>query len=130
MPDERPPTTEVAEEHYIVPDDVTNGRIPVLQTELRHIHDALKEQTAMFREHCRQAEETRKNQALILQEQAAHCARITVLTTSLVTKASTAEVEEIRRLIKNPWVIALGSGGTVGLILQLGPLIVKAFGGP
>ena len=107
-----------------------NGRVPVLQVELRHIHDALREQTAIFRDHCKQDEETRKNQALIMQEQAMQRAAIATATVALQHKAEMAEVAELRQMIKNPWVIALGSGGTVGIILEVVPMIVKSLGGP
>ena len=112
-----------------VPDE-DNGRIPVLQLELQHIHEGIKELNGVFREHCQQAEETRTNQALGMQEQAAHRAALAATTTALALKADARELAEVRAMVKNPWVIALGSGGTVGIILQVVPIILKALGGP
>ena len=111
-----------------MPDD--NGRIPVLQRELQYINDGIKELSVVFREHCKQDEDTRKNQALVLQEQAMQRAALVAATAALALKADAKDVAELRSMIKNPWVIALGSGGTVGLILQLAPILKQVLGGP
>lgn len=129
MPDERPPAG-AAEEQHIVPEEQANGRIPVLQAELSHINGGIRELNAVLREYCKQAEETRIQQALIRQQQTANTTQIAAIATALASKANVADVEELRKLIKNPWVIALGSGGTVGIIMQIIPAVVKAFGGP
>ena len=108
-----------------------NGRIPVIQTELRHINEGINEIKQVLKEHCAQDEETRKRQALIKAEQEAHCKEIAKFSEAVHNRATKAEVEELRGMIKNPWVIALGSGGTVGIILQVAPAILKALtGGP
>ena len=82
-----------------VPDE-DNGRIPVLQLELQHIHEGIKELNGVFREHCQQAEETRTNQALVMQEQAAHRAALAATTTALALKADMSVWEEAEQFMR------------------------------
>ena len=118
-----------AGEHYIVPGE-DNGRIPVLQVELNAIKESLHDLVEVMREHCKQDEETRTTVALLEREQSKHCRDLDALGEMVRDRASKTDVEELRSMIKNPWVIALGSGGTVGVILQVLPVIAKAIGGP
>ena len=117
-----------AGERYIVPGE-DNGRIPVLQVELEAIKLSLHDLVEVMREHCKQDEETRTTVALLKHEQAKHCADLDALGAMVRTRASKEDVDEIRAMIKNPWVIALGSGGTVGLIIKFVPELMKMLGG-
>ena len=122
---DKPSDAMAAEEHNIVPEEPTNGRVPVLQVELRHIHDALQEQTAIFREHCRQDEATRTALALVQQRQETNTAQIGILVHALEAKASASDVDEIKRSLRNPWVVAgVSSLSSSGILLG----VLKALG--
>ena len=77
-----------------------DGRVPVLQTELRYIREELGEIKATLKEVCTHNEQTRQRVLLLERD-------VTGMTGTMQT------------LMKNPMLAALGGGGTAAVLVEV-----------
>ena len=112
---------------------MTEGvRMPegAVEARLDNIDKSLTDLATLLRKHCDDSIASDKRAVVVEDRQVRVMEDLDALHDEVRAKASQKELAEVKALIRNPWAIALGSGTTVGVIVQFLPKLLNVIGGP